>query len=390
MNSPSFSKKVTGAVVLVVASTIFGALVCLLVDFLVLSPLLVDPDTDIIEIHREGWYTLRPNLNGSNSWGHSYYAVRTDENGFRISDEASGGVTGTSKFIFLGDSFVFGVNGPWAETFVGMFEKHFGAGVINAGMWSYSPTAYIYQYQRALAANVLHPSHIVIVALDISDVQDEAAVWDDGYEHPRWRARMEIETRRMKHTSESSRLRKFLNSRFLASKIIYRLLRYKLIKRKAQVNAYTFDQIRSAFTWRPWTEIEGGVLQEPNEAIYERLGYGALGVAGGLARIREKMHVLSDIVRQNGSQLWILIYPWPAQLKYGQPVFNWENFNRDLCAEIACDGFINTFPLFRAEARNHSDWYSKYFVVGDVHFNKRGNQLIADALINALRRVAPK
>jgi hypothetical protein len=80
----------------------------------------------------------------------------------------------------------------------------------------------------------------------------------------------------------------------------------------------------------------------------------------------------------------MVIYPWPAQLRYGQAVFDWEQFARDLCAEIKCRGLVDVFPRFRAEARVHADWYSRYFVVGDVHFNALANRMVAEEVAKAL------
>jgi hypothetical protein len=144
-----------------------------------------------------------------------------------------------------------------------------------------------------------------------------------------------------------------------------------------------FTQDRSAFTWRAWHEIEGG-NPAPGLAWYEKLGYRPLGVAGGLAKLRRNMHQLDELARQNGAELWILIYPWPAQVKFGQTVFDWEKFAHTLCDDLRCRGVVNTFPTFRSRADADPRWYSRYFTVGDVHFNANGNRIIADALLRDL------
>jgi hypothetical protein len=358
----------------------------------VLSRVLVDPDiapvSDVVDRHDGGWYTLRPNLEGVvMGWGETRYTVRSDSHGFRINDVQVPGA-GTAKFIFLGDSFTFGILGPWEDTFVGMFEERVrpAGGVVNAGMFSYSPTAYVHQYQKALSTKVLRRDHHVIVGIDISDVQDEAAVWDDGKSHPRHRTEIEQILKRMEkeqapqHTPEPSALRKFLASNFIATKMIYRSLRYGSGQHNnfKQPDVPNFESRRSAFTWKDWVELG----PDPrSHSVHERLGYLPLGVAGGLARIRSKIGVLSDLVAKNGGRLSILIYPWPAQLKYGQRIFDWETFNRDLCSQIKCSGVINTFPEFKSKMSADSDWYSRYFIVGDVHFNKDGNRVIADELV---------
>jgi hypothetical protein len=390
VSARSLNVEILGAIALIAASMLFGAGLFFLADYFVLSHWLVDPDTvvapspmaDPFDHFDHGWYMLKPNLNATMAWGPEVYPVRTDSSGFRVDDIAPR-PDGPADFIFLGDSFTFGINGAWSKTFVGQFEHGSRRRVVNAGAASYSPTPYIYQYRRAIAAKLLKPHHAVVVALDLSDVQDEAAIWEDGGEHPQHRIEFEQGPRVAVDNgaptapqASSPPMPPREASHFIAWKLISRFVRPKVRAIFAapkpdepdpSVALAPLGAIRSAFTWRPWAEIDSE--------------YRPLGVAGGIALIRQKMRVLADLVHQNGGELWLVIYPWPAQLVHGENVFDWEEFGKELCVEIACRELINTFPLFRAEA----SWYSKYFVVGDAHLNDRGNRLIADAL---LERVA--
>lgn len=367
----------------VLAVALAGSLlVCLLLDFFIVSKLLTDPDkvnVGLVQVHGDGWYELKPNLNRSLAgWGSAIFPVSTDANGFRINDNRN--AQGSAKFIFLGDSFTYGVQGQWSDTFVGIFEAQSGAAVVNAGFTSYSPTAYLHQYRRALAAKALAPRHTIVVALDISDVQDEAAVWEAGSEHPQ-KMPAALQVFQSPAVDEHTEFRKMLASRFIATKMIYRLVRSSF--EKSIDLDLVFTQLRSAFTWRAWTEIEAPV--DPQSFMWtETLGYQPLGVAGGLAKIRKNMKLLADTGRENGAELWLLIYPWPAQLKFGQAAFDWESFGNELCLEIACRGLINTFPLFRTAAHSNPNWYPQFFVAGDFHLSRTGNQLIADELVKAL------
>jgi hypothetical protein len=354
---------------------LFAIMLSLLADMTMISHFIVDEDRAHANVysHRDhGWYALNPNLRNSlHIWGTITYFLSTDEHGFRIND--NGKAVRPAKFIFLGDSFTFGINGPWDETFVGIFERQTHEGVINAGVPSYSPTAYLYQYEVALKARVLQIPHSVVVGIDISDVQDEAAIWEDGLTHPQMSpnaAKFQL--------PEPGSIRKFLSSHLLATRRIYRFLRYRMHQNEPDKD-YAFDQIRSAFTWEAPNNIEPA----RGQGKYEKLGYSPLGVSGGLTRIRAKLRAISDLTKANGGDLWLLIYPWPAQLKYQSKFVDWEKFNWDLCVEIRCKGYINTFPAFRS-AQKYPDWYKTFYVLDDVHFNRRGNQLIADELIGAL------
>jgi hypothetical protein len=361
---------------IILASVVVGLTLCIAADGLLLSRFISDPDfigPDLYRRTTDGWYMLSPGLKKAPSaWGKSRYPVSSDAHGFRVSDD--GPVSRPSHYIFLGDSFTFGINGAWPDTFVGMFEQTAKASVLNAGCYSYSPTAYLFQYRNALAAGLLWPHHTVVVGLDISDVQDEAAVWTDGIDHPVRIARPErAEQAEQAEQAEPSSLRKFLSSHFIVTKSVYRLLRYG---RPSDV--WVFDSRRSAFTWRTWSEIEDPDPKATHR--YDRIGYRPRGIAGGLSRVTEKMRLIAEEAERNGGEIYVLIYPWPAQLRYGQQVFDWEKFASDMCSEIRCRGLINTFPLFRDEP----DWYERFYIAGDVHFNTAGSAVVANALARHL------
>ena len=74
-----------------------------------------------------------------------------------------------------------------------------------------------------------------------------------------------------------------------------------------------------------------------------------------------------------------MIYPWGETLIHGQKSFNWENFANEICISDKCN-LINTFPEFRHKKNSDKFWYSNLYFVGDEHFNKKGNQFLADIL----------
>ena len=101
-----------------------------------------------------------------------------------------------------------------------------------------------------------------------------------------------------------------------------------------------------------------------------------------LAMAAASLVSLSTLAKANGGEVWLFIYPWPAQLKYESRVFDWEKFAADLCTAMACQGVIDTFPALRAVAASDADWYSDLFVFGDSHYNKFGNEILAGQLLS--------
>lgn len=308
-----------------------------------------------------GWYELKSDFTGFDNWGNKIYPVKTDHFGFRMDDQQTLSST-KADVIFLGDSYTYGINGSWSETFVGMLEKHIGRRVVNAGVSSYSPTVYLYQYQKALDAKILARGHTVVVALDISDIQDEATRWDAGSEHPVLLQSVQAKP------AEEMRLSERIKARMLFTRRIVGFLRN--LKGEPSRSS-TFDMARAAFTWQDWMELD--------KAPYPN-GYAPRGVDGGIKHASAQLKKLGQLANQQGAKLYFLIYPWPAQIKYGTSRMDWEKYVHDRCQELRCAGVINTFPAFREIAAHDTSWYGNYFVEGDVHFNERGNAVVFDEI----------
>lgn len=320
-----------------------------------------------------GWVELKRNFRGKDYWGAEVYDVVTDEYGFRTADRTPPKI-GKAGTIFLGDSFTYGINGPWDQTFAGMFADSAATRVLNAGVPTYSPTPNLHAYRTAVAEGALAPSHDVVLMLDISDVHDEAGVWIDGDPHP-------VSLRAVNNdgglvaderAAMDNTLRGRVRDRLRFTRSIYELARYSLLKIP---NAVVFDQPKSAFTWQAWTGLDTlpGAMN----------GFAPLGVRGGLDRIRDKVGAIAGLARQSGGRVFVAVYPWPAQLQHPSH-FDWPAFARDVCTAASCAGVIDTFPAFRARAAANRRWYQELFVFGDVHFNAAGNRLVFEELSRAL------
>jgi hypothetical protein len=391
----STHKFISPELLLVLASSAFSLVLWFIADFFVISHYVEEREKRWetnragYVLYDSGWYTLAQNAHIPLMWGSATYPLCTDSDGFRIDCRVTASLK-PADILFLGDSFTFGINGRWDETFVGIFEQKTRRSIINAGVSSYSPTPYVWQYKHALSTGRLLAHHTVIVGLDISDVQDEAAVWADGPSHPvKQPTYLGL---REKNQAEQAKPHSALSNFFASNFAGTRLLRDQIVSviaetmdRHAQPTDYTFNQIRSAFTWRKWSEIENGLPETvgiPKRwEFLQSLGYRPLGIQGGIDKVREKLRSISIIAQNRGGSVWILIYPWPAQLRYPSTIFDWEEFAKELCKEIRCKGVINTFPAFHAQV----DWYDRVYVLGDVHFNTLGNRVVADQIIAALQ-----
>lgn len=354
-----------------------GLLLFIASDYTLSPRLMPDPDADIewvtagerpYQQGADGWYELKHNFRGRDYWGNEIYPVYTDEFSFRTAGDGPP-KPGPAAVIFLGDSFSYGVNGPWDDTFIGMYDRSVPVRIANAGVPSYSPTPYLHRYRQALADGAMRSSHVVVVALDISDVHDEAGVWIDGDPPKNLRAvnadrGLVVAQQQAAEATSQGQLR----DRLRLTGAIYRALRYSLL---AIPNPTVFDQMKSSFTWKTWETLDATPA-----AI---TGFSPLGVRGGLDRIAGKLAELTALAHANRSTLFVLLYPWPAQLKHPD-TFSWSEFVADACRRAQCDGVIDTIPVFRARARDDARWYNALYVKGDVHFNVEGNRLVFEIL----------
>lgn len=364
-----------------------GLLIFLFADYALSSSVLPEPTADVEWVSAaerpylrgdHGWYELKRGFRGRDYWGRDIYDVRTDEHGFRA-DEERQDKPGKAGVIFLGDSFTYGLNGPWAQTFAGMYDRAVPMRIANAAVPSYSPTPYLYRYRRALAEGALQQVHTVVVALDISDVHDEAGVWADGETYPSnlraVPADAALVAARRQEAAASPRGR--MRDRLRFSNAVYQYLRYSLL---AIPNPMVFDQMKARFTWDRWDTLDATPAA--------LTGFQPLGVRGGLDRIAAKLEAIVALAHANQATALVLIYPWPAQLRYPD-TFSWTTFVEESCQRAGCDGVIDTIPAFRDYARENPRWYNKLFVKGDVHFNAEGNRMIFDALIRRLPPPSP-
>src|SRR5208283_3365005 len=123
-------------------------------------------------------HVFKPNCSSMDQWGKDSYQFYSNSLGFR--DERVRQVPLADvqpRILMLGDSFTEGMI-AWRNSYVGMIAAHFPQyDFLNGGVASYSPSNYLNVTRKVLAAGVEVDE--VIVFIDISDVQDEAAFYRD-------------------------------------------------------------------------------------------------------------------------------------------------------------------------------------------------------------------
>lgn len=317
---------------------------------------------------KRGWYELNANYNGQDRYGKLVFNVNTDAHGFRTASHSSKLAKHSSKtsIVLIGDSFTYGVGTEWSDTFGSQLSLMLHTPVINAGVNSHSPTAHLYRLKTLLATNAIPPKAVIVMAIDISDVQDEATRWRDGKPTP-------IDITHQPAVQVASNAKNepafFSPQNFKFSHQIYYF--FEGIVKHFIDNMQVRNQSRSAFTHRPWQSLNRH--------------YEPLGVRGGLARIQQQVNNAAVLSQQQDHPFYLLIYPWPAQLGYANH-FRWDQAIRSFCKKPACSGVINSIPRFEAAKSSNRNWQNTYYIRGDMHFNAIGNRVIAQSVADQMRK----
>ena len=351
---------------------------------------------------------LRKNYTGIFWWGDRSYRVYTNSLGFKDSEirEVPKKVN-QHRILFIGDSFTEGAGLPYEKTFVSMFHEKagpFNFDVLNAGVVSYSPKLYYLKLKYLLETTDLDFDEL-FVFIDISDIQDEIdySIWNpvvetrfhqlDSYlrsisitykilrqnvlnssdlpflsKIKQYFNKMETHLGETENKSVDSETQAVVQSRAInVTREANQLTLIDNNRKDAEIRTKAFkipDDFKTNHNLeRPkWTY---------DQEIYDKWGKEGLELAGTY------MDKVVSLMRKHNIKMHIVVYPWPEQIinndLNSRQVAYWKAFS-----EARDVGFINLFPDFFISKADKT--IQKYFIPGDVHWNKVGHELVAERL----------
>jgi len=318
-------------------------------------------------------FGLKPDCSCIRAWGGERYSLMTNSLGFRDREIREVPLNDTKpRVLVLGDSFTEGMV-LWEASFVGRIAANFPQyDFLNGGVGGYSPSNYLNTARMALSEGVDFDE--VIVFIDISDAQDEAAFYRDVDAS----GSVAIPERHFFYRTWYSKLRMAISEHFLLTNYIFEffermLVRFGCYHLDRGNNGNEFDYEKSAWTYRQVSDVQ------PFET-----GYAPLGLEGGIAKEKAKMTLLWQELTKRNIPISVVVYPYPAQLIHDNVDSRQVRIWREWC-EGKCKRFVSAFPAFFA-AKNQCPrlepgcWYLRYFIFGDIHYNAAGNALIADVV----------
>ena len=341
-------------------------------------------------------HDLARQFDGIASWGPLRYRIVTDSLGFK---DASPRVVPlrvtTRRMLLLGDSFTEGLGLAYEESYAGRIAERLRGErfeVLNGAVTSYSPAIY-YAKTRYLLEQAGLWFTDVVVFIDMSDAEDEARYYDlhaDGRvtrmidqrpgRGPEFEVALEdiqpvpapstlaadgrpsraIETRPVDPPPDAATSAMRPSSRvFLA-----------LTRRSVVLRAFTALEEKRHASPIPYPR------GNPRRALWtvDERDYDAFG-RNGLELGSRHMDRLVELLRRHAIPLTVAVYPWPEQLQYDSAdsiqVRYWRHWAKERGVR-----FVDLFgPLFRAPDRAAT--IRRFYIPGDVHFNRDGARLVA-------------
>ncbi len=325
---------------------------------------------------------LQPYCSCTRAWGKERYALNVNSQGFRDVQVRQVPLTDPRpRILMLGDSFTESM-GPWNTSFVGRLAAKFPQyEILNGGVGGYSPSNYLNTERIAVKSGLDFDEAIVFI--DISDVQDEAALVSDIDSS----GAVALARHQYHYQTWYSNLRKFVSKYLVLTNYVWEFVERILVGSGYYhldhgFNGNVFDLERSGWTYRKVVE------DQPFE-----LGFAPLGVEAGIAKEKQKMDLLyADLAKRN-IPISVVVYPWPAQLIYDNVDSREVQIWREWC-QGKCKRFVTIFPEFFAAKEQCPKlqpgcWYLRNWTFGDIHLNANGNAIIADAVTKNLEAVPP-
>ena len=328
------------------------------------------------------FFALLPNCSCIRLWGKSSYPMFTDNLGFRDDRVRDVPLTDEKpRVLILGDSHAEGMT-AWNDTFVGRIAANFPQyDLLNGSMGAYSPSNYL-NTARIVFEKGLEVDE-VMVFIDISDAQDEAALFRDkdttgAVTTPKGKAIVQ---------GRYGKLREYINKHFLITDDIVEFFERALVRlgyyHLDRGEGNEFDQERGAWTYRRVSDTL------PFEA-----GFAPLGLERGIAKEKVKMDLLWQELAARNIPISIVVYPWPNQIAHDSADSRQVRIWREWC-EGKCKRFVSLFPAFLAVKAQCSRlepgcWYLDYFIFGDIHYNSAGNAIVAEAVTKSLLETPPE
>lgn len=321
---------------------------------------------------------LAPGVDESILWGAHRYRVCTNSLGFRDSSVREVPLKSEHyRVLLIGDSFTEGVGAKYEDSYAGIITAELagrGIEVLNAGVVSYSPAIYFRKIAHLIDYVGLEFDEVVVF-LDISDIQDEALIYRFDTEG---NVELDLDTsppwiRAMFRTTPQRLTRGHRMVRFGRNNSIFLHLVGVVGDRMVAGRPPSGEGPSGPDIETPRS------LWTVDESVFDEYG------RDGLAEARRNMSRLAALLAGRRIPLTVAVYPWPAQVAYGDLDSLQVSYWKSWAAENGA-GFIDLFPPFFSLDRDRA--LETLFFPGDLHYTDAGHRLAADEFLSAFHPAA--
>ena len=278
------------------------------------------------------------------------------------------------RILLIGDSFIEGAGVNYHDSFAGLLDKHLGNKfeILNSAVGSYSPSIYYKKIKFYLDQGYKFDQALVF--LDLSDIYDELFI--------KFNENEEIMT--FTETKKQNIFKKIfyqIGNFLRENTVIFRFLyiasdKTEIVKNyiKLKIKASkTFDKTffetkRDDVMFYRMTHIDRGYWTFDQKTFNE--------IELGLKQSEKYLKKLFNLLNKNNIPSTLIIYPWPTQILYG------DKFHQNYWLNFSNENNINFLSLYEVfKSNDNRRFILKNFIYGDIHWNKKGTELIFKEVI---------
>ena len=322
-------------------------------------------------------HDLEKNISVIEYWGEYNYKLITNSLGFR--DNSSKKINLKSlnkKRIYInGDSFLEGVGYNYNDTVVGLLEKNYSKKYkfLNSAVVSYSPSIY-YTKTKYFISEGLEFDYCLIF-LDISDIADENFISEEDNGNI-----YDLRDRKKEHSFKGKiyKISRLYRDNFTTGKVIGVLREFTGSKK---------SEIKKRFLASKYYKKSYFSISKDELYIFKSINidrsmwtydekYSKKWKSKGLEKSSFYLEKLFKLLKDKEIKSYLIIYPNPGQIMNNIENVHekyWLNWSEKNNVDI-----INLYKYF--DNKNKMETVKKYFIPGDVHWNKNGNILVFNAL----------
>ena len=332
-------------------------------------------------------YTFKKQAKFTSQYDGNIYEIFTNDLGFR--DESTQPLDRDKEYsILIGDSFIEGVGLDYEDTIVGILNEKLANNkfkFLNAGVASYSSYIYLRKIEEIIKNNNDLKIREVIVFLDKSDVSDDERYLNKPIFFKNTKGKF-INKRKEDFLGDLKKLSfwRFYTKQTISGKII-KLSTDQIENFFSNIEKRFFISKKLNKNFFEVTALEIKAIKSINNKPHIRNWY--LGTAwekktkDNIKFSIENLNNLKNFLEKRNIDLLVVLYPWSFEIdnddirkKYLEFIIPLLNKNKINSLSVY-DGFLKG---------NIYENIGKNYLYNDIHFNKNGNQIIVNKLLEKI------